>query len=48
MVEDVLQPGKVGIAGGRDAIGPTGVVTQAFAAPVGDVERGVGHDKVGA
>ena len=43
----VLHPGEVGVAFGRYAVFPTLVVGQAFAAPVGNVERGVGQDEVG-
>src|SRR3546814_17485237 len=47
-VEDVLQPAEVGVALGRDAGDPARVVGDLVAAPVGDVERRVGQDVVGA
>ena len=47
MVNDVLYPGKVGVADGWLAELPAFVVAQTVAAPVGDVERWVGEDKVG-
>ena len=44
---DVLHPGEVGVALGRDAVLPALVVGEPIAAPVGDVERRIGHDEVG-
>ena len=46
-MEDVLEPGIVGIAGRRDAVAPADILAQALAAPVGDVEGGIGEDEVG-
>ena len=46
--DHVLQPCEVGVAGGRDAVFPAGIVHELVAAPVGEVERGIGEDEVGA
>ena len=46
VVDEVLHPGEVGVAPGRDAILPAHVVV--FAEPVGVVEGRVGEDVVGA
>ena len=47
VVDYVLNPGEVGVSGGRDAISPTPVVLETVAAPVGNVERGIGEYVVG-
>ena len=47
VMDDVLHPGEVGVAFGRDAVLPTSIFAQAFAAPIGDVEGRVGEDKIG-
>lgn len=47
VVDDVLHPGEVGVAGGRHAVFPAFVVAQVLAAPVGDVEGRIGEDEVG-
>ncbi len=47
VVDDVLYPGEVGVAGGRCAVLPALVALQALAAPVGDVEGRIGEDEVG-
>jgi hypothetical protein len=47
VVDEVLDIGEVGVAGGRDAVFPAFVVAEAFAAPVGDVEGRIGEDEVG-
>ncbi len=46
-MHDVLHPGEVGVAHGWHAVFPALVLAQAFAAPVGDVERRIGEDEVG-
>ena len=46
--DHVLKPREVGVAGGRDAVSPAGIVHELVAAPVGEVERGIGEDEVGA
>lgn len=46
MVDHVLHPGEVGVADRRRAELPARVVAQALAAPVRDVERGVGEDEI--
>ena len=46
VVRDVLHPREVGVALRRGAVLPARVVLQALAAPVGDVERGIGEDVV--
>ena len=46
VVDEVLHPGEVGVARGRDAELPAHVVV--FAEPVGVVEGRVGEDEVGA
>jgi hypothetical protein len=43
----VLDPGVVGVAGGRVAIGPAFVTAEELARPVADVEGWVGEDEVG-
>jgi hypothetical protein len=48
VVDEVLDPRVVGVAGGRDAVLPALVVPQALAAPVGEIERRIGEDEVGA
>ena len=48
MKDEVLEPCEVGIAHGRDAVLPAGIITQLIAAPVAVVERGVGKNVVGA
>ncbi len=47
VVDHVLHPGEVGVAGRRHPVLPALVVAQAVAAPVGDVERRVGEDEIG-
>ena len=44
----MLHPGEVGIAGGRDAVLPTGIVVFDAGAPLFHVEGWIGHDEVGA
>ena len=46
MVEKVLNPGIVGIAGGRLAIFPAGIFTQQSAAPVTVIEGRVGDHEI--
>jgi len=46
--DDVLDPGIVGVADRGDAVVPAAVVAECLAAPVADVEGGVGEDVVGA
>ena len=48
VVQHVLQPGVVGVAGGRGAVHPARVAFQAAVPPVADVERRVGQDEVSA
>ena len=48
MVDHVLDPREVGVPGWWGAVFPAGVVAEAFAAPVADVERRVGEDVVGS
>ena len=48
VMEHVLQPGVVGVAGRRLAVFPARVAGQAAVPPVADVERRVGQDEVGA
>ena len=45
-MDDVLYPGEVGIAWWGSAVLPALVVGEPLSAPVGDVERGIGEDKV--
>ena len=47
VVDDVLNPGVVGVAHRRRAVFPAGVFTEALAAPVGDIEGRIGEDEVG-
>jgi hypothetical protein len=47
VVDEVLDPGVVGVADGRRAVAPAHVVGQELARPVGDVERRIGEDVVG-
>jgi len=47
MVDEVLHPGKVGVADGRRAVFPPGIVPEPVAAPVAHVEGRVGEDVVG-
>ena len=47
VVDEVLHPGEVGVARGRDAVLPAHVVLQQLAAPVGVVEGRIGEDVVG-
>ena len=47
VVDEVLHPGVVGVAGRRRAVLPALVVLQQIAAPVAVVERRVGEDVVG-
>ena len=42
----MLHPGKVGVAGRRNAVFPSAVACQLFAAPVAVVKRRVGEDEV--
>ena len=44
---DVLEPSVVGVAHGRYAELPAGVLPQPVATPVGNVERWIGKDEVG-
>ena len=48
MLEDVLQPGVVGVADRRRAVGPARILAQPLAAPVGNVERRIGEDEIEA
>lgn len=48
MIEHVLQPGEVGVAGGGDAVLPAGVVVFDAGVPLFHVEGWIGHDEVGA
>ena len=45
-MDDVLHPGKVGVALGRRAVLPVLVMDEPFATPVGDVERRVSEDEI--
>lgn len=47
VVDEVLNPGVVGVADRRRAVAPAHVVGQQLAGPVGDVERRIGEDVVG-
>ena len=47
VVDHVLDPGVVGVAGGREAEFPAHVVHELFAAPRMVVKRGIGEDEVG-
>ncbi len=47
VMDEVLHPGEVRVAGGRRAVLPALVVLQQLAAPVAVVERRVGEDEVG-
>ena len=47
VVDEVLDPGEVGVAGRRHAVLPALVVLEQVAAPVAVVERRVGEDVVG-
>ncbi len=46
-MDEVLDPGVVGIAHGRVAVGPAFIAAEELAGPVADLERRVGQDKVG-
>ena len=45
--DHVLEPGKVGVPGGRHSVLPPHVLPQLVRAPVGEVERRICHNKVG-
>lgn len=47
VVDHVLEPGEVGVARRGLPVLPPGVVSQLVRPPVGEVEGGIGHDKVG-
>ena len=47
MMDDMLHPGKVGVSLGWSSVLPSLVLGEPLAAPVGDVEGGIGEDKVG-
>ena len=47
-MQEVLDPGEVGVASRRVAVAPALVALQSLAAPVGDVEGRIGEDVVGA
>ena len=47
VMDDVLHPGEVGVAGGRHAVLPALVLAQTLAAPIAHVERRIGEDEVG-
>lgn len=47
VMDEVLDPGVVGVADRRRAVLPADILPASFAAPVGDVERRVGEDEVG-
>ena len=46
-MDEVLDPGVVGVADGRVAVGPAAVAAEELAGPVADVEGRVGEDEVG-
>lgn len=46
-MEEVLDPGVVGVTGRWEAVDPALVLAQAVAAPIGHVERRVGEDVIG-
>ncbi len=46
--EHVLDPGEIGVALGRGAVFPAGVVLEFGVPPFADIEGGIGHDEVGA
>ncbi|MGQ4810040.1 hypothetical protein NKDENANG_03485 [Candidatus Entotheonellaceae bacterium PAL068K] len=48
VVEHVLHPGEVGVASGRDAVLPAGVIVFDADVPLFHVKGWIGHDKVGA
>src|SRR5277367_1810041 len=47
MMNKVLDPGKIGVAGGRSAIFPANVFGEAGAAPIAIVEGWIGEDEIG-
>ena len=47
VVDEVLNPGVVGIADGRPTVAPAHVVGQQLARPIRDIERRIGEDVVG-
>src|SRR5690349_1441202 len=47
VVNEVLDPGEIGVAGGRNAEFPARVFFEAFAAPIAVVERRIGEDEIG-
>ena len=46
-MDNVLHPGEVSVALGRDAVYPALVLGESLAAPVGDVKRRIGENEVG-
>ena len=46
-MDHVLDPCKVGVAGGRHAEFPALVFSETVSAPIGDVEWWIGHNEVG-
>ena len=48
VMDEVLDPGVVGVVHRRDAVFPAGVFPKAFAAPVAHVEGRIGEDEIGA
>lgn len=47
VVDEMLQPGEIGVARRRRAVLPACVAAQLLAAPVADVERRIGDDEIG-
>ena len=47
MVDDVLHPPEVRVAGRRDPVLPADVVTELRLTPVTHVERRIGQDEIG-
>jgi hypothetical protein len=46
-MDELLNPGIVGVAHGRCAVLPADILPQPLTAPVGDVEWRIGQDEVG-
>src|SRR3989338_3806156 len=46
MINEVLNPGEVGIAHWRYSVFPTRIATQEFAFPITVIKRWIGNDKV--
>ena len=47
MMDDVLNPGEIGIAGGRHTVFPAHVIAQPLATPIAHVERKIGQYIIG-